>query len=392
MNTEVFSSAIRALKINKARTVLTMLGVIIGVFAVIALVAVVKGVENNITGQFDKLGSNLLLIAPGRTKMNQDPAISYANNKFVYKHVELIKKNASDYIAGVVPNIRANATAKYKAKSIYASLGGTSHDALDIVNFKLKSGRFFNPMEENTVAKVVIIGPEVEDELFGDENPLGKEITLESKKFLVIGVLEAAGFGSDDRIIMPYTTIEDVMGITQLSGISAKVKDNVDLDQAVKSVSTALLEDLKPDDFSIITQKDIIDSVQSILNIISIGLSAVAGISLLVGGIGIMNIMLVSVNERIREIGLRKALGATSLNIGIQFMLESLIISLGGGIAGIILGYSLTLVLTNFFPAEVPLWTLALSFSFSLIVGLIFGTYPAIKASKKDPIEALRYE
>ncbi|NMB69898.1 FtsX-like permease family protein, partial [candidate division WWE3 bacterium] len=238
----------------------------------------------------------------------------------------------------------------------------------------------------------VIIGPEVKDELFSDENPLDKEITVENKKFLVIGVLDAEGFGSDDRIIMPYTTIEDVMGITQLSGISAKVKDNVDLDQAVKAVSIALLEDLKPDDFTIITQKDIIDSVQSILNIISIGLSAVAGISLLVGGIGIMNIMLVSVNERIREIGLRKALGATSLNIGIQFMLESLIISLGGGITGIILGYSLTLLLTNFFPAEVPLWTLALSFSFSLIVGLVFGTYPAIKASKKDPIEALRYE
>ncbi|NMB70026.1 ABC transporter permease, partial [candidate division WWE3 bacterium] len=251
MNTEVFSSAIRALKINKARTVLTMLGVIIGVFAVIALVAVVKGVENNITGQFDKLGSNLLLIAPGRTKMNQDPAISYTNNKFVYDHVELIRKYASDYIAGVVPNIRANATAKYKAKSIYASLGGTTHDALEIVNFKLKSGRFFNPMEENTGAKVVIIGPEVKNELFSDENPLDKEITVENKKFLVIGVLDAEGFGSDDRIIMPYTTIEDVMGITQLSGISAKVKDNVDLDQAVKAVSIALLEDLKPDDFTI---------------------------------------------------------------------------------------------------------------------------------------------
>ena len=182
------------------------------------------------------------------------------------------------------------------------------------------------------------------------------------------------------------------MGITQLSGISAKVKDNVDIDQAAKEVSIALLEDLKPDDFTIITQKDIIESVQSILGIISIGLSAIAGISLLVGGIGIMNIMLVSVNERIREIGLRKALGATSFNIGIQFMLESLIISMGGGIVGIIMGYLLSLFLTNFFPAEVPLWSLALSFTFSLIVGLVFGTYPAVKASKKDPIEALRYE
>jgi putative ABC transport system permease protein len=392
MNTEVFSSAFRALSTNKARTLLTMLGVIIGVFAVIALVAVVKGVENNITGQFNKLGSNLLLIAPGRTKLNQDPAIGFTNNKFEMKHVELIEKNASRYIEGVVPNIRANATASYKSQNFYASLGGTSYNALDVVNFNVTSGRFFNPMEQNTSAKVAILGPEVKRKLFGEEDPLDKEISIESKKFVVIGILDAEGFGSDDRIVMPYTTIEDVMGIKQLSGISAKVRDGVDLDEAVKEVSIALLDDLKPDDFSIITQKDIIDSVQSILNIISIGLSAIAGISLLVGGIGIMNIMLVSVNERIREIGLRKALGATSYNIGIQFLLESLMISMTGGIVGIILGYALTLVLTNFFPAEVPLWTLFLSFTFSLFVGLAFGTYPAIKASRKDPIEALRYE
>jgi len=392
MNTEVITSAFRALSINKARTLLTMLGVIIGVFAVIALVAVVKGVENNITGQFNKLGSNLLLIAPGRTKVNQDPAISYTNNKFVIKHVELIEKKASKYIEGVVPNIRANATAEYKSRTFYASLGGTSYKALEIVNFTVTSGRFFNPMEQSTSAKVAVLGPEVKRELFGEEDPLGKEFNIENKTFTVIGILDAEGFGSDDRIVMPYTTIEDVMGIKQLSGISAKVRDDVDLDEAVKAVSIALLEDLKPDDFSIITQKDIIDSVQSILNIISIGLSAIAGISLLVGGIGIMNIMLVSVNERIREIGLRKALGATSFNIGVQFMLESLIISMSGGIVGILLGYGLTLILTNFFPAEVPVWTLLLSFTFSLFVGLAFGTYPAVKASRKDPIEALRYE
>ncbi len=391
-SSEVISSALIALKANKARTALTMLGVVIGVFAVIALVSVVKGVENNITGQFNSLGSNLIIIAPGRAKFNQDPAISFTNNKFETKHIDIIKSNTKDYLVGVIPSIRVGKTVEYKTKSFFAGLVGTTADATKIVNIKIAKGRFFNQLEEKAEGRVAVISNQVQKSLFENEEPLGKEIQIDSKTFTVIGVLDKQGFGNDERIYLPYTTVKSVLGLSKISGLSAKVKDGVNQDEAIKQIASALLTDLKSDDFTILTLKDVSNSIQSILNIIGIGLAAVAGISLFVGGIGIMNIMLVSVNERIREIGLRKALGATSFNIGLQFLLESLIISTGGGMIGMLLGFLLTLVLKRFFPAEVPIWTLILSFSFSLIVGLLFGTYPAVKASKKDPIEALRYE
>lgn len=390
--TEILISSWRALNVNKIRTFLTMLGVVIGVFAVIALVSVVKGVENNITGQFNSLGSRLVIVAPGRAKFTQDPALSFTSNKLEISQLDTIKSGASDYIVGVVPNIRVGMTMKYKTKSFFASLVGTSDEALSIVNLKLQEGRFFNQIEVQSSSRVVIIGPEIKKSLFSNTEAIDKEVKIDNKTFTVIGVLDAEGFGSDDRAIVPYTTMKNSLGIKRISGFSAKVKDEVEIDTAVREITIALLDDLETDDFTVLTQRDILNSIQSILNVISIGLSAIAGISLLVGGIGIMNIMLVSVNERVREIGLRKALGATSRMIAIQFLLESMIISLGGGLVGISMGYGLTFILRNYFPAQVPLWTLLLSFSFSLVVGLLFGTYPAIKASRKDPIESLRYE
>ena len=205
--------------------------------------------------------------------------------------------------------------------------------------------------------------------------------------------MEKKGAEYDVQIVMPYTTLEDIVNVKQYSSyIGIKLTEDADIDKATKEIELALLRDLKKDEFTLFSQKDLLNSVQEILEILTVGLGAVAGISIVVGGIGIMNIILVSVTERIKEIGLRKALGATSANIGIQFMFESVMISVIGGMLGVLLGGGATLIAQKWLRAEVPLWAVGLSFGFSSVVGIVFGTYPALRASRFDPIDALRYE
>lgn len=389
---DLIRATFSSLNKNKLRTFLTMLGVIIGVFSVLSLVSLLRGVENFITDQFNALGSNLVLVAPGRAGIDTDPAITYSNNQLDEKHLKLIRENVSDYIVGVSPNIRLSKSVKYKSKQFYASLVGADSNAVEIIDLEITDGRFFSVNEVSTKSEVVIIGSLVKKELFGNTNPIGEKVKMDGTSFEVIGVLKDFGLNSAERVISPYTTLENKLGVENYSGFSIKVKEGQDIDFVRGQVELALLKDLSKDEFSVLTQKDILDSVQNILGILSVGLSAIAAISLIVGGIGIMNIMLVSVNERIREIGLRKALGATSTNIAIQFMSEAVMISGAGGIIGIFLGFFATLLARAFIRAQIPLWALFLAFFFSLLVGVAFGTYPALKASRKDPIEALRYE
>ncbi|HLD51031.1 hypothetical protein A3K34_02140 [candidate division WWE3 bacterium RIFOXYC1_FULL_40_10] len=389
---EAVKAAFISLSLNKTRSFLTMLGVIIGVFAVISLVSLVKGVENFVTDQFNALGSNLILVAPGRTGFNQDPAVTFTNNKLRAKHIELIEKYAGNYIVGVTPSIRVGKTVKYKNKQFAATVSGVNEKAFQITDVSAETGRNFTEGEVSSKARVTVIGPQVSDELFGEIDPLGKKVTVEGIAFEVIGVLNKKGLNSDDRILVPYTSLDTYLGIDKFSGIATKAKDGQKIDIVMGQVELALLHDLKADEFDVLSQKDILSSVSNILGVLSAGLGAVAAISLVVGGIGIMNIMLVSVTERTKEIGLRKALGATPSNIAVQFLSEAVVISLMGGVIGISLGWLLTVGISSLIRAQIPGWALIISVGFSVGVGVLFGTYPAITAGKKDPIESLRYE
>jgi len=389
---EIFITAVKALSLQKVRTFLTMLGVVIGVFSVVSLVSLVRGIQNYVTDQFDQLGSNLIFVAPGRASITSDPAASFTDNKLEQKHTDLIIRDVKKDIAATTPTIIAGRTAKYKTKSYYASLSGGSFEFIDVFNTNLRVGRNFTKAEQDSEARVAILGYNVYKELFGNSNSLGKDIKIDNTSFKVVGAMGRKGSDYDEMIIIPYTTMANTLDIKKYSYICIKLNPGTDVNIASKKIEMTLLKSLKRDDFTMMTQQDLLSSVQSILNVLSIGLGAIAGISLLVGGIGIMNIMLVSVTERIREIGLRKALGATSFNIGFQFMIESIVLSVMGGSIGLFLGWLTTFTVQRWFRAEVPIWAILLSLGFSGLVGIIFGTYPAIRASKLDAIEALRYE
>ncbi|NMB69899.1 FtsX-like permease family protein [candidate division WWE3 bacterium] len=389
---ETFITSVTALLHNKIRSFLTMLGVIIGVFAVVTLVSLVTGVQNYVKDQFDSLGSNLLFVSPGKTGIAGDPGARYSTNKLTKKNIDTITSNAGEYIEQISPSILTAKTASYKGKKYYSSVEGVSVDQPAIVKHKLLSGRFFIQSDIDSNSRVALMGYNVNKELFGKQDSVGKTIQMDGKSFKVIGALAQRAADEDDKILIPYTTMESVFENKSLSYIYLRAKEGVNLDEATKQVEIALYKDLKRDDFSVMNLSDIQNSIQEILGVLSIGLAAVAGISLLVGGIGIMNIMLVSVTERVSEIGLRKALGATGPNIATQFMVESILLSVLGGIIGLVLSAFATEFAQRYFRAEIPWWSIIVAFGFSLVVGVSFGTYPAIKASKLDPIEALRFE
>lgn len=390
---EVFKTSLIALGSNKVRSALTMLGVIIGVAAVILLISIGRGVQNYITDQFEALGSNLLFVSPGKADFSQDPSTQLARNKLSDKHVDLIERYASDFIIEVTPYITAGVQVEYKNKNFYAAINATDERGGEIFNFEVDRGRMYSANEVNSSAKVVLIGSQVAEKLFGTSSPLDQRIKFDSgESFQVIGVLKPKGRGFDDAISIPYTTAMDVFDLKNYSSIVAKADPNQNIDRAMRKVKIALLRDLKENEFTVLSQADILSSIQNILGILTAGLGAIAAISLIVGGIGIMNIMLVSVTERTREIGLRKAIGATPLDILSQFLIEAILLSTGGGIIGITLGWLLSLIGRTWIRTEVPFWAVGLAFSFAAFVGIIFGTYPAYTASKKDPIEALRYE
>lgn len=390
---DTYKAANKALLHNKARTALTMLGVIIGVFAVVMMVSLGRGAQNYITDQFEELGSNLIFVSPGaNVGFGRDPSESYSRNKLEKKHVDLIKTYAKDYIKYVDAYVSTGATARYKTNSYYASIVGGGSESQYIYNYKINNGRFFTPAEVKGEKRVVILGPIVVDELFSGINPVGKKIKLGDDTYKVIGTFEEKGKNFDQGVIVPYTAAQNTFGVKNLTGISIKAKNEDEIDKTMKQVEKAMLRDLKADDFTVLSQQEILGSIQNILKILTTAIGGIAAISLLVGGIGIMNIMLVSVTERTREIGLRKAVGATPKVIAAQFLTESVLISLGGGLIGLALGYAGTFAIQSFIRAEIPWWAVVLAFGFSAGVGILFGTYPAVKASKKDPIESLRYE
>lgn len=399
MFTETLELALKAIIRNKVRSLLTMLGIVIGVASVILLVSLGQGLQNYITGQFESLGANTVNVLPGKVSLDEGfagSAPNFAGSKLTVEMGERLGRLGGPIeIVGVESEIPASIT--YKGKSKYTTIAGMSPEYSDILNLKIEEGRGLTDADINAGRKVVIIGNGIQEDLFGQSKALGKDVTIAQERYQVIGIIEeisSGGFGIDidNFVAMPITTHQRLSGQNSVQVISLKARSKEDIDEVIDITKRYLAQELGEDDFSVIDQSNLLGTITQILGVLTAALGGIAAISLVVGGVGIMNIMLVSVTERTREIGLRKAVGAKPSNILVQFLIESATLSLVGGIIGILIGWGGSLLISQFFPAAVTIWSVALAFGVSALVGIVFGVAPALSASKLDPIKALRYE
>ena len=390
---ESFRIAIRALSANKVRSVLTMLGVIIGVAAVILLVSIGTGVQSQITGQISGLGSNLLFVFPG--KMDQGgPGGGGVTKQFTLDDVDYVQSRIGAQ-GTVIPTLQSAVELRMGNRTKSSMLGGTDQNGREAAAGTIEQGRWFTRGEVVGNGRVAVIGSDVRTEFFPGQNPVGRKIDVNGQPFTVIGLLAAKGGslgGSQDNVVdVPITTAQQILTTRDISGMLIRVADMKQI-EAVKAQVERILTPRFGDQFTVFTQQQTLGILSTLLGTLTAMLAGLASISLLVGGIGIMNIMLVSVSERTREIGIRKAVGARTYDILSQFVIEAMVLSVMGGVLGILVGAGGALAMHKWVPAEVTFWAVALAFLFSAAVGVFFGVYPAYRASRLDPIEALRYE
>lgn len=392
---QITQAAFAAILANKLRSFLTILGIVIGVTSVILLIALVSGLQTFITTQIQGLGSNLLFVIPGRIGGARSPGGVQAN-RLVYSDATNLRSKLNGQ-ADVSAAIQRNATLKFKNKNDKgAAVFGVEANYPKIISIKLHEGRFFRESEQQSARKVAVIGRSAKTNLFGEGKALEQSIDVAGIKYTVIGILESRGavFGIDldNSIYIPFIAAQRQFGLDRLNTIYISVNHPADVKNVQTKATTILRKRLSEDDFSIQSQEQALSTISQITGILTLALGGIAGISLVVGGIGIMNIMLVSVTERTKEIGLRKAVGARPADIRNQFLIEAVTLSGLGGITGILLGIGLSLIIGKFITTTVPWWSVLLSFGFSALVGIIFGVAPAIRAARLDPIQALRYE
>ena len=388
--TNLIKIALRALANNKLRGFLTMLGIIIGVASVITMLAIGQGSKRSIQAQISEMGSNMIMIHPGadvRGGVRQDASAMETLKLEDYQNIV----DETRYVSAVSPSVNSSGQAIYGANNAPTTVYGISPDYLEIRRYKVGDGDMFTEQDIQTAAKVCVVGKTVVDNLFtGGENPVGKVIRFQKLPFRIVGVLESKGYNSmgmdqDDLILAPYTTIQKkVLAITHLQGITCSALKEEYTDQAIDEITEILrrnhkLKESDDDDFTIRSQQELSTMLTSTTDMMTVLLAAVAGISLLVGGIGIMNIMYVSVTERTREIGLRMSIGAKGIDILAQFLIESILISVTGGLIGVVLGVGAALVVNAVahFPIYIQPWSVVLSFAVCTVTGVFFGWYPA---------------
>ena len=400
----LFRIAVHALSNNKTRAFLTMLGIIIGVASVITMLAIGQGSKSSIENQISEMGSNMIMIYPGESRMGGVKLSASEMNTLKIEDYESLKE--LDYLSGVSPLVSSSGQYIFGANNYPSSISGVSPDYLSIRQLKLASGAMFSEDDIRLSAKVCVIGTTIKNNLFPNgEDPIGQIIRFKKIPFQVIGVLESKGYNSmgtdqDEIVLTPYTTVmKRILAVTHLKSIYASAITEEQTEVAKQEVSEALrynhkIESGGVDDFNIRTQEELASMISSTSELMTTLLACVAAISLLVGGIGIMNIMYVSVTERTKEIGLRMSVGAKGIDILSQFLIESLLISVTGGIIGVVLGCSFALGVNKLvhWPIEIETWTILVSFAVCSFTGVFFGWYPAKKAAQLDPIDAIRYE
>ena len=394
---ETLKLSITAILRNRMRSFLTVLGIVIGVLSVILLVALVTGLQTFITAQISSFGSNLIFVIPGQTTGAGRGPGGAVVNRLKFSDVTDLERNLKSE-ADVSTVVQKASSAKFNSKtSDNMTISGVESIYPKIVtSVKVEKGRFINQAESDSGKRVVVLGPTAAKNLFGEQNPLNKTISIGNVKYQIIGIIESRGavFGvdQDNSGFVPLETLRKQFGIEQPNAIYVSVYKTEDIKPIQGKISKILEKRISKDDFTVQTQEQALSTISQITGVLTLALGGVAAISLLVGGIGVMNIMLVSVTERTREIGLRKALGARSKDIRNQFLIEAITLAGFGGVIGIILGILIAQIINIYFTTTVTLWSVALSFGFSMLVGIIFGVAPAIRAAKLDPITALRYE
>ena len=407
----LFKIALRAIAANKMRSFLTALGIIIGIAAVITMLAIGQGSKASIKANIAEMGSNMIMISPGadmRGGVRQDASSMETLKQADYQSI----KEDCNYISAISPTVNSSGQWIYGNNNTQSSIYGVNQDYLSIRQLKVADGEMFTDTDIKAAAKVSILGQTVVDYLFPDgSDPIGKVVRFNSIPFRVVGVLQKKGYNSmgmdqDDLVLAPYTTVmKRILAQTYLGGIVCSAITEEASQPAQDQISEILRRNHKlkdatetteadEDDFNIRSQEEISSMMNSTMSTITILLGSVAGISLLVGGIGIMNIMYVSVTERTREIGLRMSVGARGIDILNQFLIEAILLSVTGGIIGVILGVSLSLSLNAFLhiATQIEPWSIIMSFAVCTFTGVFFGWYPAKKAARLDPIEAIRYE
>ena len=406
-----FKTALIGLKTHKSRSALTILGIVIGVTAIILVMSLGQGAKDLILGEISSIGSKVIGVAPGRQPKGPTDILSTFTDSLKPRDLEALRKKSNvPHLEEIMPMVFGSESIIYGNETYRATIFGATELFAKIYDMYPSEGRNLTNEEVKSYADVAVIGSKVKEELFGNNEAVGQKIRIKGKNFRVVGVLPTKGQFSflnfDDTAIIPYTTAQQyIFGIKYFNRLVIEADDESNVPQTVKDVETTLrnshgITDPEKDDFFVETQADAIELVSTITNTITLFLAAVAAISLIVGGIGIMNIMLVSVTERTREIGLRKAVGATNRDILTQFLLEAVILTVIGGVIGIILGasfsFAISLILTKIlnltWAFTFPVSAALLGIGVAAAIGLIFGIYPARQASLKNPIDALRYE
>jgi putative ABC transport system permease protein len=390
---EAWRVALDALRANRLRSVLTMLGVVIGVAAVVALVGIGTGTKQQIEQQVEGLGSNLLIVVPGRLEAGAAPTAS----TMTLDDLDAVARVVGDR-SRVAVTISSGETVRAGSRDSFVSMQGVTESTPSVFVRRLDRGTYFSRSDVSTGRRVAVLGATVARQLFGERDPIGRQVTIGGVRFRVTGVFEplgqSLGVDRDSEVHVPVTAAQRLLGTDRIDGLAIRAPDR----ERINQLSTAVvrtLTDRHPDtDFSAVTQEQILGVLGDILGVLTGVLAAIAGISLLVGGVGVSNIMLVSVRERTREIGLRKAVGARPRDIGVQFLLEAVLLTTLGGTLGMAVGIGAALLVGAFspVPAAITWWSLALAFGVSASVGIIFGVVPAQRAGRLDPVVALRTE